>query len=284
MVWSSNIPNDHSNINQNHRDPARDYRTQETSKIHAINSSGSCSHPVAHHRIYTMIGGTKAPQLYLLASLNLLGITVSPLNGHIGIRISIHKHIESARFAEFGQECDWCGDLPEECSDLRLDLFICQCFRECCWRSGRTLVVSIGKGRINEQWKTYSGVVFSLSDVFCDCLGLFGLLNWTCLMLVSIESCDAGQFTSNCHRSTCSPVSLLVITMTIFEIFWPSIHLLSWDMIFLMYAFTWSSEVTVCGWVHFYGLASKVSYLAYSGHISLPCEVVSAGGLSSRNG
>jgi len=33
--------------------------------------------------------------------------------------------------------------------------------------------------------------------------------------------------TSNCHLSTCSPVSLLVITMTSFEILLPTIHLSS---------------------------------------------------------
>jgi len=47
--------------------------------------------------------------------------------------------------------------------------------------------------------------------------------------------------TSNCHLSTCSPVSLLVMTMTSLEILALSIHLLSCDMIFLMYALTWSS-------------------------------------------
>lgn len=40
--------------------------------------------------------------------------------------------------------------------------------------------------------------------------------------------------TSNCHLSTCSPVSLLVITTTSFEIFPPCIHSFNWDMIFLM--------------------------------------------------
>lgn len=51
--------------------------------------------------------------------------------------------------------------------------------------------------------------------------------------------------TSNCHRSTCSPVSLFVITTTSLEIFPPTIHLSSCDMIFLMYALTWSSDDTV---------------------------------------
>ena len=45
---------------------------------------------------------------------------------------------------------------------------------------------------------------------------------------------DDSLHTSNCHLSTCSPVSLLVITTTSFEIFPPIIHLFNWDMIFLM--------------------------------------------------
>lgn len=53
-----------------------------------------------------------------------------------------------------------------------------------------------------------------------------------------------GGHTSNCQRSTCSPVSLSVMTMTSLEILPPTIHLSSWDMIFLMYALTWSSEET----------------------------------------
>lgn len=55
---------------------------------------------------------------------------------------------------------------------------------------------------------------------------------------------DSGTHTSNCHRSTCSPVSLSVMTMTSLEILPPTIHLSSWDMIFLMYALTWSSAET----------------------------------------
>lgn len=46
------------------------------------------------------------------------------------------------------------------------------------------------------------------------------------------------QPTSNCHLSTCSPVSLLVMTTTSLEILPPTIHLLSCDMIFLMYDLT----------------------------------------------
>lgn len=72
----------------------------------------------------------------------------------------------------------------------------------------------------------YTGAAFSLSvglEVSFDELFFEGLLNiWT----------------SNCHRSTFSPVSLLVITTTSLEILPLIIHLLSCDMIFLMYALT----------------------------------------------
>lgn len=70
---------------------------------------------------------------------------------------------------------------------------------------------------------TYPGVAFSWS-VALDLLLLFEALLKIC--------------TSNCHLSTCSPVSLFVITMTSFEILLPTIHLSSWDMIRLMYALT----------------------------------------------
>jgi len=63
-------------------------------------------HPVAHHRIYAMVASSEASQLHLLATFNLFGIAISPLNRHVGIRVGIHKHIESARFGKFGQESD----------------------------------------------------------------------------------------------------------------------------------------------------------------------------------
>jgi hypothetical protein len=41
-----------------------------------------------------------------------------------------------------------------------------------------------------------------------------------------------------------------VMTITSLEIFCPIIHLLSCDMIFLMYALTWSSDVTISQSAH----------------------------------
>ncbi len=60
--------------------------------------------------------------------------------------------------------------------------------------------------------------------------------------LVQKKNCSRGKkhrgteggFTSNCHLSTFSPVSLLVMTTTSLEILPPVIHLLSCDMIFLI--------------------------------------------------
>jgi hypothetical protein len=65
-----------------------------------------------------------------------------------------------------------------------------------------------------------------------------------CLILKWREEEGKGRQTSNCHLSMCSPVSLLVITTTSFDIFPPTIHLSSCDIIFLIYALTWSSEET----------------------------------------
>lgn len=59
------------------------------------------------------------------------------------------------------------------------------------------------------------------------------------------EGGDAKEMsTSNCQRSTCSPVALLVMTITRLLILPLTIHLFSWDMIRLMYDLIWSSEVT----------------------------------------
>jgi hypothetical protein len=52
------------------------------------------------------------------------------------------------------------------------------------------------------------------------------------------------RLTSNCHRSMFSPVSLLTMTITSLDILPETIHLSSCDMIFLMYALTWSSDET----------------------------------------
>ena len=72
----------------------------------------------------------------------------------------------------------------------------------------------------------HSGVAFSLSPGRLEDLSLLdGLL----------------MFTSNCHLSTFSPVSLLVMTTTSFDILPLIIHRFNCDMIFLMYALTWSS-------------------------------------------
>lgn len=81
--------------------------------------------------------------------------------------------------------------------------------------------------------------------------------------------------TSNCHLSTGSPVSLLVMTMISFEILDLSIHLFSCDMIFLMYALTWSSWETVVNnqSLKSSNFVAKSSYPACWGHTSWLCIV-----------
>lgn len=81
--------------------------------------------------------------------------------------------------------------------------------------------------------------------------------------------------TSNCQRSTCSPVSLLVITTTSLEILPPIIHLSSCDMIFLIYALTWSSDDTSI--VRPYFLTLRTCELCFRAmeEWSIRCEVFS---------
>jgi hypothetical protein len=85
----------------------------------------------------------------------------------------------------------------------------------------------------------YSGAAFSFSDVFFDVLDFAFLPNICTYSRISRDPrSNAGPRTSNCHRSTCSPVSLLVMTTTSLDILLPYIHSFSCDMIFLMYALT----------------------------------------------
>lgn len=67
--------------------------------------------------------GTKPPQLHPLPILNLLGVAVAPLDGHLGRRVGIHQDVEGAVAAlELGEEGHGGGDLPEDGGDLGLDL------------------------------------------------------------------------------------------------------------------------------------------------------------------
>lgn len=178
-----------------------------------------------------MIARAETPQLHLLPIFYLLRVAVSPFHRHFRVCIGVDQDIESAVAGiELWKEGHRGCDLAEDRLDFKLDLLL-----RLLW--GRFRGVSVFEVRKRDgttgiEREACIGAAFSLSggfDVSLEAAFLEGLLNiWT----------------SNCHRSTCSPVSLLVITTTSFEILPPVIHLLSWDMIFLMYALTWSSEVT----------------------------------------
>jgi hypothetical protein len=74
-----------------------------------------------------------------------------------------------------------------------------------------------------------SGAAFSCSwadAFFFDLLSSLKTLTCGYQCVRSVD--EAGVRTSNCHLSRCSPVSLLVTTITSFEIFDFWIHLLSW--------------------------------------------------------
>lgn len=72
-----------------------------------------------------MIIRAETPQLHLLSILDLLGITVSPLDGDLRVRIRIHEHVERAIPVEDRQEGHRRCDLPENSLNLLLDLFLC---------------------------------------------------------------------------------------------------------------------------------------------------------------
>ena len=174
-----------------------------------------------------MVARAETPQLHLLPVLNLLGVAVPPFHRHLRVRVRVDQDVERAiARVELGEEGDGGGDLAEDGLDLELDVlfgFLGGWFGSVsAFEVRRRDMVQLGRGR-----DACIGAAFSLSGGFAVSLEeaafLEGLLNiWT----------------SNCHRSTCSPVSLLEITTTNFEILPPVIHLLSCDMIFLIYALT----------------------------------------------
>lgn len=172
-----------------------------------------------------MRAGTEPPQLHPLPALDLLGVAVAPLHRHVRVRVGVDQHVEGAVARQLREERHRGGDLAEDGGDLGLDLLLglfgvggrCGGVRAVlvgCWRRG--------------------GAAGGLGDLDLAMLGI----------------CSSGGGegrTSNCHRSTCSPVSLSVMTITRREIFPPTIHLSSWPMMRLMYAFTWSSaETALC--------------------------------------
>lgn len=168
-----------------------------------------------------MIARAETPQLHLLPIHYFLRVAISPFHWHFRVRIRVDQDIECAISGiKLRKERYGCCNLAKDGLDLKLDLLFCLLG----WWFRCVSVFNVRKreGTTGTEEISCIGAAFSLSggfDVSLEAAFLEGLLNiWT----------------SNCHRSTCSPVSLLVITTTSFEILPPVIHLLSWDMIFLM--------------------------------------------------
>jgi len=211
---------------------------RHSSSIHTPGDGSRVAEAVAHDGVYAMVRGAEAAQLDVLAVCNLFCVRVAPLDGHVRVGVGVDEHVEGAVAAELGQEGDGRGDLAEDGGDFGLDL-------------GLGLVVG---RRLRGPSGTGGGCVFLVLLAGRGFrggpggLGFRGRLGDLDLVEDDLSVCgDQGSElrkarekegrerpTSNCHRSTCSPVSLSVITMTSLEILPPTIHLSSWDMIFLM--------------------------------------------------
>lgn len=69
-----------------------------------------------------MIRSAETPQLHPLAVLDLLGIRIPPLDGHIRVGVCVHQDVERAVSVQLRQERHGRGDLPEDGGDFGLDL------------------------------------------------------------------------------------------------------------------------------------------------------------------
>lgn len=186
-----------------------------------------------------MRAGTKPPQLHPFPALNLLGVAVPPLHRHLRVGVGVHQHVEGAVAGQLREEGHRRGDLAEDGGDLGLDFLLGLFgfgFGSC--RGCAVFVGCWGRG----------GAAGGLGDLDLVVLGIYssgkGGRGGGGGGGRGREEGRRGR-TSNCHRSTCSPVSLSVMTITRREILPPTIHLSSWPMMRLMYAFTWSSAETV---------------------------------------
>lgn len=71
-----------------------------------------------------MIRCAEPSQLHPLPVLNLLGIRISPLDGHLAVGVGVDEHVEGAVAVELGEECDARGDLAEDGGDFGLDFLL----------------------------------------------------------------------------------------------------------------------------------------------------------------
>lgn len=84
----------------------------------------SVGQPVADQCADPVIIGAEAPELDLLCVLNILGITVTPFHGYLGVSIGVDENVECAVAVEDREECDRGSDLAENGLDLLLDFLV----------------------------------------------------------------------------------------------------------------------------------------------------------------
>lgn len=109
-----------------------------------------------------MIARAETSQLHLFAILNLLGVTVTPLQGNLGVGVGIDEDIEGAISIQHGQEGHRGCDLSEDGLNFSLD-FGLSLFFWCIVASAQTVSMLSVNVRA-----TYSGAAFSLSAVFFE--------------------------------------------------------------------------------------------------------------------
>ena len=80
-----------------------------------------------------MVARAEAAQLDALAVLDLLGVAVAPLDGHLAVGVGVDEHVEGAVAVELREERHARRDLPEDGGDLGLDLGLGLL---CCERGG----------------------------------------------------------------------------------------------------------------------------------------------------
>ena len=97
--------------------------------------------PVRHQRVDAVAVRREAPQHDLLGVLDLLRVTVAPLERHVTIGIGVHQHVECAVAVEHRQESDGSGDLTEKRLDFLLDLCLCLLGGGSCFRSSSVVAV-----------------------------------------------------------------------------------------------------------------------------------------------
>lgn len=191
-----------------------------------------------------MIVRAEAPQLHLLAVLDLLRVAVAPFDGHFRVSIGVDEDVEGAVPVENREEGHGRRDLSEDRLDLFLDLFLCLLLR---WRcgvdvSGIASPSAMQEPRLDFAFGGHTLDRHSLYPPPSAKLGSEMIFPKFGPIYIQADGLARSprplycrvNLTLNSHLSTCSPVSLLVMTTTSLDIFPPIIHLFSCDMIFLM--------------------------------------------------